>query len=142
MAFEINMQRDRGWFEVRYSGTITVAEREEAARRVFAVAEVTGFRRVLVDFRHAENAMDAFEASNRFASLLARETVAQNGRIAYVVGAGHQPNRAVDMLADARHVPCRRFDDLELAIAWLEADPPGAAAPDAAPTHSADGNPS
>ena len=122
MSFEIYVHRDQGWFEVRYSGSISVAEREEAAKRVFAVAELTGFRRVLVDFRHAQAAVDPFEASNRFAALLARETVTQNGRIAYVARADHQVNRDVEILADARYVPCRRFADIEAAIEWLEAD--------------------
>lgn len=122
MSFEVYVHRDKGWFEVRYSGSIAVADREEAAKRVFAVAELTGFRRVLVDFRNAQAAVDPFEASNRFASLLARETVLQNGRIAYVAREDHQVNRAVEILAEARHVPCKRFVDVESAIDWLESD--------------------
>ena len=86
------------------------------------MAKLTGFRRVLVDFRSAQCVVAGFEPSNRLAARLAEETVDKGGRIAYVAHRSSQVDQILETLAEDRRVPFKRFTDAEAAKAWLVAD--------------------
>ena len=119
MPFEIEVDEEAQRFEVRYSGSVSVDDRIEAVARVFAMATLTGFRHVLVDFRNASCLVTGFEPSNRLASLLAQETVGFGGKVAYVATNDLQVDHIMEQMAEARRIPFKRFTDVSAAKAWL-----------------------
>lgn len=119
MSFEIRVHGEAKYFEVRYSGAVSVAERAQVLEELAVAAEQAGFRRFLMDLRDAQFVPDAFAASNQFASRVARETVDRGARIAYVAKSTSQIDPIVEDLASARGVPFRRFSHRLPALAWL-----------------------
>ncbi|WP_386813641.1 hypothetical protein [Lysobacter koreensis] len=124
MSFEIRVHEEAKYFEVRYAGAVSVAERAQVLEQLAVAAERAGFRRCLMDLRDAQFVPDAFAASNQFASRVARETVDRDARVAYVAKNTSQIDPTVENLTSARGVPFRRFNHRLPALAWLLARQP------------------
>ncbi|MFD0740497.1 hypothetical protein ACFQZQ_14530 [Lysobacter koreensis] len=118
------MHEEAKYFEVRYAGAVSVAERAQVLEQLAVAAERAGFRRCLMDLRDAQFVPDAFAASNQFASRVARETVDRDARVAYVAKNTSQIDPTVENLTSARGVPFRRFNHRLPALAWLLARQP------------------
>lgn len=126
MPHEILVNSDPDFLEVRYRGTVPVAEREHALAKVSRLVRQTGLRGVLINFSIAQAESEDFQSSNRFAAQLARDQNLRGCRVAYLAIDGLQVNRTIEVLAAARQFPLRRFHDRAAAIRWLdgsESDP-------------------
>ncbi len=125
MSYEIVVDGDRGLIEVRYRGSIPVAERQGAVMKVSALVAQTGLRGVLINFSVAQAENEGFDSSNRFAAQLARDPNLRGCRVAYLAIDALQVNPVVEALAAARRFPLRRFRDRAAAIRWLDGSEPG-----------------
>ena len=123
MAHEVFVDPRGERVEVHYHGLVTIAERHEALVRAVALLRPRGIDRVLVSFADAQAAAEDFEASNRFAALLAREALRCPMRVAYLAPHSWQVSAAVEQLLMARRFPCARFNNRAAALAWLERPP-------------------
>lgn len=121
VPFEIEVDEEAQRYEVRYSGSVSVEERMKVVAQVFAMANLTGIRRVLVDFRNASCLVTGFDPSNRLASRLAQETVGFGGKVAYVARSDLQVDLIMEQMAEVRGIPFRRFTEMSAAKAWLSA---------------------
>lgn len=125
MSYEILVDSDHGLIEVRYRGSVPVAERERALAKVSTLVWQTGLRGVLINFSVAQAESEGFESSNRFAAQLARDQNLRECRVAYLAIDALQVNPVVEALAAARRFPLRRFHDRVAAIRWLDGSEPG-----------------
>lgn len=124
MSYEILVNDDHDLIEVRYRGTVPVAERERALEKVSTLIRQTGLRAVLINFSAAQAQSEGFENSNRFAAQLARDPNLRGCQVAYLAIDALQVNPVVEALAEARHFPLRRFHGRAEAIRWLDGRAP------------------
>ena len=121
---EILLDQTHALIDVRYHGTVSIADRLRAIAEAVRLAGDTGFRRFLIDFSDAHSTFDDFARSNAFASRMALDPLLRRSRIAYVAATSRRMNSVVEVLADVRHLPFQRFADRAAALAWLTAPPP------------------
>lgn len=117
--FSIHIDKARRVVEVRYSGTISLADRAQAVETGSRVLEENGYRKVLVDLSNAEMAMEPPEEESRFADLLSSNPQLARCRTAFLANPDHSINWFIEVLAKARHYECEHFTDREAAHAWL-----------------------
>ncbi len=129
MSYEIVVDGDHGLIEVRYRGSISVAERKGAVMKVSTLVAQTGLRGVLINFSVAQAENEGFDSSHRFAAQLARDPNLRDCRVAYLAIDALQVNPVVEALAAARRFPLRRFHDRVAAIRWLDGSETGPDSP-------------
>jgi hypothetical protein len=119
MAYEFTVDQDRKLLIVRYSGAVTVAERQAAAEHVLGEATSPDLRRVLLDYRRATSfATDV--ASNRKRALYRPGMLGgRRARVAWLVTYDHQLDPTVERLLHDQGVPNHRFRDQDAAMRWL-----------------------
>lgn len=110
--------------DVRYRGSVSVADRLDAFRQSLALLGGTGYRRLLIDYLDAQHQLGTFDQINAFASTISNDPVLRQCRIAFVGNRSQQFNATVETLADARRYPFQRFFDRTAALAWLLTDAP------------------
>lgn len=121
---EILLDPAHALIDIRYHGTVSIADRLHMVAQAVSLADDTGIRRFLVDFSDARAAFDDFACSNAFASRMALDPLLRQSRIAYVAITSRQMNSVVEVLADVRHLPFQRFAERAAALHWLTAPPP------------------
>ncbi len=117
--FSIIIDESRGVVDVRYSGTITLGDREQAVEAGSRALEETGYRKVLVDLSSAEMAMEDPREESRFADVLSNNPQLARCRTAFLARSDQSINWFIEVLAKARHFECEHFTDREAAYAWL-----------------------
>lgn len=117
--FSITIDDKRRVVEVRYSGTITLADRSQAVETGSRALEETGYRKVLVDLSNAEMAMEPPQEESRFADVLSSNPQLARSRTAFLASPDQSTNWFIEVLAKARHYDCEHFTDREAAHAWL-----------------------
>jgi len=108
-----------GVIEARFSGDVTVAEREAAMQKIVACHERSGASRLLADFTAANALVDADDVLDRYAARLANQPVLRRLRIAYVGTPAQTGN--VEAIAALRGYFYQRFPHREAALSWLAA---------------------
>lgn len=124
MAHAVHTDEARALIEVCYSGHVSVEQRLDAMQQTLALLACTQFDRILIDYLDATHQPTSFASSNAFAATISNHPVLRHCRIAFVGGRRQQFNAVVEMLADARRYPFRRFYDRDSAIRWLLTDEP------------------
>ncbi|MFL6591135.1 MAG: hypothetical protein ACJ8GK_00290 [Luteimonas sp.] len=105
---------------VQYLGNVSVQDRERALSEVRPLLQMTGLRKILVDFRGARCVVDGFSRSKALASRLSGDPLLRECRIAYVSDEGSRLNPVVDTLSCARGMVFERFPSQDEARTWLE----------------------
>ncbi len=120
MPYQIEALSVQEMLKLTFTGPVTIDDRAAALREFVTWLGDTGFRKVLVDFRHGWTLPADLEASKRHAANLAREYASLKGaRIAYVSGPEPRSPSPVEMLAAAHGYFYERFTDIEAAMKWL-----------------------
>lgn len=117
--YTIELDDDRWIVVVKYSGMIDLRDRRQAVEAASKAIREKGFRKILVDFSNARMEIHAPEEESEFADLLSSHDVLMDCRTAYFSRPGQSINWFIEVLAQARHFPCRHFTDRELAYQWL-----------------------
>jgi len=117
--FTVSLDREAGITEVAYHGVINLADRRRAVDRASRLMQERGCRAVLVDFRDAEMAMLDPQDESRFVDKLSSNEILAESRTAYLSRPNQSINWFIEVLARARHFPCRHFHTYEEARAWL-----------------------
>ena len=120
MPYDFVVDQERQLLWVRYSGTVTVAERQEAARHLLGEATGPDIRRFLLDYRRATSFITDEAAGAQLADYLVAQLAERAGsRAAWLVNYDHQLDPGVEERIREGGVGIARFRDLEDAIAWL-----------------------
>jgi len=117
--YSIDVDQERGIVIVNYVDVIDLTDRRQAVETATREAREKGFRKILVDFSEARMETHAPEEESEFADLLSSHDVLMDCRTAYLSRPGQSINWFIEVLAQARHFPCRHFTDREQAQAWL-----------------------
>lgn len=130
MPYTLQLDDDHACLDLRYHGVVTVAERLLAWAEAKPLLERSGYRRILIDLSAAQAGPDGPADFSAFANRITREPLLLASRTAFVVPAVHPVNHLIEVLADARHYPFRRFDERAPALEWLRGHPSPAATAD------------
>lgn len=140
MAYEFVVDQDRKILWVRYSGAVTVAERQAAAEHILGEATSPELHRVLLDYRRATSFATDEDSSRKLALYLGTMLGGRDARVAWLVNYDHQLDSAVEQLTREHGIENRRFRDHDEAVAWLMQS--GSETEDAAASGAAPSNPS
>ena len=120
MPYTITVDNARDLIGIAVTSAVTLDERAAGLRDVVALLERTGYKRVLVDFRHGSTLSATAAVKQRHATELARQYTAHFGvRLAYVSKSMMFDENAVESLAAAYGYFYERFTDVDRAIEWL-----------------------
>lgn len=120
MPYDFVVDQPRQMLWVRYSGTVTAAERYAAAAHVLPQAGVRELRRVLLDYRRATSLSMDDAASTALADYLAAHFGERGARVAWLVTYDHQLDPMVEGKLQERGIASERFRDFDEAVAWLQ----------------------
>lgn len=118
---------DRRTIEVRYEGVVGYAERAIAIVSATLALNAAGADRLLVDFSGATAIEeDKAHRADFIARTITHLTIA-DARVA-LVGVPAEFAWPAELACEIRHVPARRFDARDEALAWLAAEDSATAA--------------
>jgi hypothetical protein len=121
MPYDYVVDQGRQFAWVRYSGTITVADRRAAAQHVLGEATGPDIRRFLLDYRSATSFITDEASGTQLAEYLVGQLAERAGsRVAWLVNYDHQLDPGVEEKTRRDGVTNARFRDLEEALAWLQ----------------------
>lgn len=124
MPYAISVDSEHQVLVVRYHGVVSVAQRRQAWAESEPILRAQDIRRILIDLQEASPAYEPVSEYAGFVSLLASEPLLLRSRTAFVAPPVHPINHLIEVLADARHYPFRRFADRAAALDWLLSDQP------------------
>jgi len=127
MPYTLQLDDTEAMLDLRYHGVVTVAERFQAWAESRPLLERSGYRRILIDLTAAQAGPDGPADFSAFANRITSEPLLLASRTAFVVPPVHPANHLIEVLADARHYPFRRFDARAPALEWLRQHPSPAA---------------
>lgn len=119
MPYDFVFDKERQILWVRYSGMVTVADRQAAAEHVLGEATGPEVRRVLLDYRRATSAPTDEASGATLADYLGDKLGERGARIAWLVTYDHQLDPVVEGKTRAHGVANERFRDFDEAVAWL-----------------------
>jgi len=119
LPYDITLLDELGLVLVRYHGSVDVAQRSAALQATLHAITGTGYRRVLVDFDHADPSPEPLATVSAFATRLATDPVLRSCRIAFLGHERQRFNTVVETLSLARGYGARRFHDRTAAMQWL-----------------------
>jgi hypothetical protein len=119
LAYTVRVDHHHGLVDVRYTGSVTIASRTQAYRETLVLLEQTGCRCILIDYVDALPQAERIADISAFVRQIACDPLLHACRIAFVGRRGQLFNATVEVLAEARHYPFRRFHDRESALEWL-----------------------
>ena len=120
MPYDFVVDQERQMLWVRYSGMVTVAERQAAAEHVLGEATSPDIRRILLDYRRATSFATDETSGTALAEYLAGMLARRGARVAWLVNYDHQLDPIVEDKTRQRGVANERFHDFEEAVAWLQ----------------------
>jgi hypothetical protein len=121
MPYDFVVDQERQMLWVRYSGAVTVAERQAAAERLLGQETGPDIRRFLLDYRRASSLTTDEIVGAHLADYLIGQLAERGGaRVAWLVNYDHQLDAVVEEKTRQGGVANRRFRDLEEALAWLQ----------------------
>jgi hypothetical protein len=120
MPYDYLVDQERGFLWVRYSGTVSVAERRAAAEHILGEVAGPAARRVLLDYRQASSLSTDEASSTALADYLATKVGHSGTRVAWLVNYDHQLDPVVEAKSRERGIPNARFRDFDEAVAWLQ----------------------
>lgn len=123
MPYTLQLDDTNAALDLRYHGVVTVAERFQAWAESRPLLERSCYRRILIDLTAAQAGPDGPADFSAFANRITSEPLLLASRTAFVVPAVHPANHLIEVLADARHYPFRRFDARAPALEWLRLHP-------------------
>lgn len=124
MPYTLQLDSAQALLDLRYHGTVSIAQRQQAAQEALPLLQASGVRRILIDLMQVAGSGDGVDAFRAFVARITREPVFLQSRTAFVAPAVSYSNHLIEVLADAHHYPFSRFTDRETAIAWLLGDEP------------------
>lgn len=127
MPYTLQLDATNAALDLRYHGVVTVAQRFQAWAESRPLLEHSGYRRILIDLTAAQAGPDGPADFSALANHITNEPLLLASRTAFVVPPVHPANHLIEVLADARHFPFRRFDTREPALEWLHLHPSPAA---------------
>jgi len=136
MPYEFVVDQDRQMLWVRYSGAVTVAERQAAAEHVLGEATGPDLRRILLDYRRATTSSTDEASGKALAGYLAGKLGGRGARVAWLVTYDHQLDPLVEGETREHGVANERFHDMDKAVEWLMQAEPAAEAVDEADSGS------
>jgi hypothetical protein len=119
MSYDFAFDRERQYLWVRYSGMVTVADRQSAAEHILGEATGPEVRRILLDYRRATTASTDEASGTRLAEYLGNVLGERGARMAWLVNYDHQLDPLVEGKTRERGIANRRFRDFDEAVAWL-----------------------
>jgi hypothetical protein len=128
MPYDFVVDQDRQMLWVRYSGAVTIAERQAAAEHAFAQTTGSDVRRFLLDYRSATSSTTNDVAGSSLARYIAAQLEGRNARVAWLVNYDHQLDPLVEGRSRELGVANERFLDFDEAVAWLQRSEPAEAA--------------
>lgn len=121
MPYEFVVDQERQLLWVRYSGAVTLAERQAAAQHLLGEATGPDIRRFLLDYRRATSFLTDEAADRQLAEYLVAQLAERAGsRVAWLVNYDHQLDPGVEEKTRSGGLTNARFRDLEEALAWLQ----------------------
>jgi hypothetical protein len=121
MPYDFVVDQERQMLWVRYSGAVSVAERQAAAERLLGQETGPDIRRFLLDYRRASSLTTDEIVGAHLADYLIGQLAERGGaRVAWLVNYDHQLDAVVEEKTRQGGVANRRFRDLEEALAWLQ----------------------
>ena len=122
MPYTQQLDSTRTYLDLRYHGTVSIAQRMQAWAEAKPLLLESGVRRILIDLTQATAAHDHVKDLNAFVARITSEPLLLASRTAFVAPRVHYINHMIEVLADARHYPFSRFTDRQEALAWLLGD--------------------
>jgi hypothetical protein len=123
MPYDFVVDQPRQILWVRYSGTVTPAERRAAAEASLSQPGGRELRRFLLDYRRATSLGMDEAASTALAEFLIANLGDRDARVAWLVTYDHQLDPVVEGKSMQRGIATRRFRDFDEAVAWLQDSP-------------------
>lgn len=129
MPYDFVIDDERKIIRVRYSGVVTVEERQAAARHVLGEVATPDMRRILLDYRPATSLATDEASGSALAGYLIGMLAARQARVAWLVNYDHQLDPLVEGKMRERGIATARFRDPDAALAWLQKEDSVAAKP-------------
>lgn len=119
MPYDVVIDQERQMLWVRYSGTVTVAERHAAAENVLGQGGGPEVRRFLLDYRRATSSSTDEASGEALADYVVGRLGKPGARVAWLVTYDHQLDPMVEEKMRKRGIANERFRDMDEAVAWL-----------------------
>jgi len=123
LAYTVRVDHRHDLVDVQYTGSVTIASRTHAYQETLELLADTGYRRILIDYVEARPQAERIVDISTFVRRISCDPLLHVCRIAFVGRNGQLFNATVEVLAEARHYPFRRFHDRESALEWLGGTP-------------------
>lgn len=120
MPYDFVVDQPRQILWVRYSGTVTPAERRAAAEHALLQPGGSELRRFLLDYRRATSLGMDEAASTALAAYLVSHLGDRGARVAWLVTYDHQLDPVVEAKTVEGGIASQRFRDYDAAVAWLQ----------------------
>lgn len=107
--------------ELHYSGVVGYLERAQAVDDVAQALKAGHADRLLSDFTQATTIEEDRAVRADFIAHMITHLDIRGARVAFV-GLGMEHGWPAELACEIRHIPARRFDSREEALAWLAAE--------------------